>query len=589
MKRRVTTGGKASKARRRKALNSKLRNAPVVARHSRSSDAGLREQLDQFKRELNEAREQQSATSEVLRVISSSPGELAPVFQAMLENATRICEATFGILYSYEAEKFRADAMVEVPPTFAEWLVQEPRYWDPSTGLGRLVQTKRAVHIPDVQTEHLYLEGHPQRIAFVKMTGVHTFVAVPMLKEDELIGSICIFRQEVRPFTDKQIELVTNFAAQAVIAIENARLLNELRQRTDDLTESLEQQTATSEVLGVIAASSGELDPVFQAMLRNAMQLCDANFASLFRFENNSPRLMSSLNVPSAVTDFLRSGPYRLTGHNAFRRMIASRQPLHIVDYRDDEAYLTHDPVAVAGVELGGIRTLLLVPMLKNGEIAGAFGIFRQEVRPFTDKQIELVQNFAAQAVIAIENARLLNELRQRTDDLSESLEQQTATSEVLKVISSSPGELEPVFEAMLENATRICEAKFGVLYRFKDGAFHPTSLVNVPAIYAQFIEKRGSFRPAAGNALDRLMRTKTVVHSADEFERKNPHGFGKDRRRTFAGHGADAQRWGTSRSNYDLSPRGPAVRRQANCAAGELRGPGHHRHREHAIAERAT
>ena len=281
-----------------------------------------------------------------------------------------------------------------------------------------------------------------------------------MLKDGKLTGAIIIYRQEPGTFSDKQIALVENFAAQAVIAIENTRLLNELRQ-------SLEQQTATADVLRVISSSPGELDPVFNAMLENATRICGANFGGMFRFENGDLRIVAKIGLPQKFFEALQSQAHRPGPLNAVSRLIRTQRTVHIADYSADEAYLSRDPMTTIGVELGGIRTLLNVPMVKDGELVGFIGIFRQEVRPFTDKQIALVQNFAAQAVIAIENTRLLNELRQRTTDLGEALEQQTATSEVLRVISSSPGELEPVFEAMLENAVRICDATFGNIYRW--------------------------------------------------------------------------------------------------------------------------
>ena len=277
----------------------------------------------------------------------------------------------------------------------------------------------------------------------------------------------------MRPFTDKQIELVQNFAAQAVIAIENTRLLNELRQRTDDLTESLEQQTATSEVLKVISSSPGELEPVFEAMLENATRICEAKFGMLFIAMDGEllpARRQRYGTAASACRVAAEARPFRPDRGTHAGIVPHIRRRGHRIVRDDGQA----DPIAWPAGKLGGARTVLAVPMLKDDELVGAIIIYRQEVRPFTDKQIELVQNFAAQAVIAIENTRLLNELRQRTDDLTESLEQQTATSEVLKVISSSPGELEPVFDAMLENATRICEAKLSATVLADDGDVIP-------------------------------------------------------------------------------------------------------------------
>ena len=293
-----------------------------------------------------------------------------------------------------------------------------------------------------------------------RLGGARSTVCVPMVKDDALVGTIFIYRTEVRPFTDKQIDLVKNFAAQAIIAIENARLFKELRRRTDDLSESLEQQTATSEVLEVISASPGELQPVFEKMLENATRVCGAHFGVMSLWDGVSFNFAAGYDVPPAFAAARKSTPIRPIG--ALAEVIRTRRFVQIDDVRSSPGYLARLPHVVDMAELAGARTLVIVPMLKENELTGIITLYRQEVKPFTGKQIDLVENFTKQAVIAIENARLLNELRQRTDDLSESLQQQTATSEVLQVISSSPGELAPVFEKMLENATRICGAKFG-------------------------------------------------------------------------------------------------------------------------------
>src|SRR6516165_3358750 len=454
-------------------------------------------------RELSEALEQQTATSEVLQVISSSPGELEPVFHAMLSNAVRICEAKFGSLLLYDNRGFRVVALHGAPPAYVKLRQREPFIRPhPEHPLGRIANTKQLVHVPDSAT----LPEHA-RARLVDIAGARTIVTVPMLKEDKLLGAIAIYRQEARPFTEKQIELVSNFAKQAVIAIENTRLLNELRQRTDDLSASLERQTATSEVLQVISSSPGELQPVFQAMLANAVRICEAQFGVMFGFADGVFRALSSLGAPPPP---LTQQPHVVSEHphNPLTRLAENKAVVHIPDLTVDQAYLERNPRIVALVESGGARNLLLVPMLKDDELVGAIAIYRQEVRPFTEKQIELVENFARQAVIAIENVRLLNELR-------ESLQQQTATADVLKVISSSPGELEPVFQSMLENAVRICEAKFGTLYLLEGDAFRAAALHNAPPAFAEFWH-RGPHRPGPGTVLSRVLRTKQVVHISD-------------------------------------------------------------------------
>jgi GAF domain-containing protein len=327
-----------------------------------------------------------------------------------------------------------------------------------------------------------------------RLGGARSFICVPMIKDDALIGVIAIYRRELLPFTDKQIELVKNFAAQAVIAIENARLLNELKR-------SLEQQIATADVLRVISSSPGELQPVFEAMLQNAVRICDAQFGNLGLLEGDGFRFVAQHGAPRKYRDARQREPF-IRGTTTLDLLIKTKQVVHVADIAAEEPQS-----AIA--TLAGARTLILVPMLKDNELVGLIGIYRQEVQPFTEKQIELLQNFAAQAVIAIENTRLLNELRQ-------SLEQQTATSEVLSVISSSAGELQPVFDTMLENALRICEAKFGLLFRFDGTRFHPAAGVGTPPEYAEFIKQRGMFTPVPGSRLDDVMRTKQVSHSVD-------------------------------------------------------------------------
>ncbi len=346
----------------------------------------------------------------------------------MLENATRICEAKFGALYLSEDDGFRATAMHNAPPAYLEaraGVLHPP----PSTSLWRAANTKQAVQIADVRSERGYVERDAFVVSAVALGGYRSVLSVPMLHEDELVGVITIFRQEVRPFTDEHISLVQNFAAQAVIAIENARLLNELRQRTNDLTEALEQQTATSEVLQVISSSPGELEPVFAAMLGSATGICEAKFGNLFLREGETFRAVAWHGEPEYVENWRREPLTIKTDvpDIPLARVVETKQRVHVADLRQDVAYKAGFGPLVTLVDRGGARTLLIVPMLKEDTLIGAIALYRQEVRPFTGKQIALVENFAAQAVIAIENTRLLGELRERTEDvvkLNQQLEQ---------------------------------------------------------------------------------------------------------------------------------------------------------------------
>jgi two-component system, NtrC family, sensor kinase len=524
-----------SRTRSRKSRSNRTKAKPRVASSGASQAALIRKlkahagdlekELEARTHELAEARRQQAATSEVLRVISGSPGELQPVFEAMLANATRVCGAKFGTLYLYDGDAFHATAFHNAPPEYVASRTRTPLHPPPDSTLGRAARTRQIAHVVDSTKRQVYRQRDPFVVAGIELGGYRTIMSVPMLKEDKLVGVISIYRQEVRPFSEKQIEVVQNFASQAVIAIENTRLLKELRRRTDDLSEALEQQTAASEVLRVISSSPGELEPVFQAVLASATRTCEAKFGFLYRIEGDSARIISKLGIPPALAEYLKRGPHRPSLNRpgpltAIGRVVQSRQTLHIADYRVDPSYLDRDPMTVASIELGGIRTLLVVPMIKNDALVGAIVIFRQEVRPFTEKQIELVKNFANQAVIAIENARLLNELRQRTNDLTESLQQQTATADVLKVISSSPGKLEPVFDAMLENAVRICEAKFGMLYLYdgdEGGGFRVVAAYNVPPALEE-ARRRGPIRPPQGKGapLGDVIRTRQTAQVAD-------------------------------------------------------------------------
>ena len=466
-------------------------------------NARLLKELHQRTDDLSEALEQQTATSEVLQVISTSSGELEPVFETILANAVRICEATFGNMYLRDGEVFRIAAAHNTPPPLLEHRRRVPLQL-PTSAFGRMVRTKEVVHVADLLADPRYAEREPEIVTGVELGGIRTLLIVPMLKEKDLIGALTIYRQEVRPFNDKQIDLVKNFASQAVIAIENTRLLNELR-------ELLRQQTATSEVLQVISSSPGELEPVFNAMLENAARICEASYGALWLRDGDGFRYAALHgDLPQVWIDSLRDGTVtRVRPDTPLARVAQTRKPVQVPDMGMDPSYRAGDPLPVSGVDIGGIRTLAAVPMVKDDMLVGIIAIYRKKVRPFTDKQIELVTNFASQAVIAIENTRLLNELRQRTDDLSESLEQQTATSEVLKVISSSPGELPPVFETMLTNMCRICDAQFSGLLLREGGAFQRVALHGAPPAYADLWNRERVIYRGVGTIPDQTVKTK--------------------------------------------------------------------------------
>jgi two-component system, NtrC family, sensor kinase len=469
----VILARKGAKSQRRvSGLRSKTTKARTHLDRLRAGNADL-------KKKLAEALEQQTATSEILQIVSSSPGELGPVFRSVLENATRICEAKFGVMFYYQDGALRPAAELNVPTAYSEFMRQRgPHQLAAGSTFEHVFRTKQPICLADAAAEGQFFSNNA-----AKFGGARSYMAVPMLRKGEPIGAIAIYRQEVRPFNEKQVELVSSFAKQAVIAIENTRLLNELRQRTDDLSESLEQQTATAEVLRVISRSPGELEPVFQTMLANAMRICEAKFGHLVLYDGEGFHGAYLHDVPQAYRELWDRGPVRPGPKTGLRRVLDTKQVVHIADLAAEPAYVERDPLRVATVEIAGGRTFLGVPMLKENQLLGAIIIYRQDVRPFTDKQIKLVQNFAAQAVIAIENTRLLNELRA-------SLQQQTATSEVLRVISSSPGDLLPVFEAILENATRICGAKFGNLFLREGNAYRAVAIHGPPTGYVEWYQR---------------------------------------------------------------------------------------------------
>ena len=502
MRRRSTAGRKPVNARRRKAAVPKRGTAPKASPRRSPSAAGTESEVVRLKRELHEAQEQRAATAEVLRLISSSPGDLKSVFAAILENVSQICTAKFATLWLAEGDALRAVALHDAPASYAAARRDALIRPGPKTLIGRVAGTKRVVHIADITAGEGYRERDPLAVTNVEEHGIRTMLGVPMLKEGEFVGVIIIYRQEVRPFSDQQIALVQNFAAQAVIAIENTRLLNELRQRTDDLTEALKQQTATSEVLRAISTSPGALEPVFEAILENATRICGAQFANMALVDGDGMRIAAIHGAQGEFAEFRRRDS-KVSPNGPLFQLYRNKAMVYVADLTAEERY-ARSPV----VNLAGARTFIGVPMFKEKELVGAIAVYRKEVQPFTEKQIELLKNFAAQAVIAIENTRLLNELRQ-------SLEQQTATADVLRVISSSPGDLEPVFQSMLANAVRICEATAGNIYRWDGQELRLMTAHNTPAAFVELL-KRTPQRATTDNVVGRMLATKSLIHTAD-------------------------------------------------------------------------
>ena len=462
----------------------------------------LFEEVQARTRELTEALEHQTATSEVLQVVSSSVGVLAPVYEKILSNAVRHCDAKFGNLFLFHEDVAEVVATLGVPPEMIAYLRSGIR----PESARRLMTAKQTVHISDLRKSRGFLERDPLAVAAVELADSKTVLLVPMLKENDLIGAFVIYRQEVRPFTDKQVELVSNFAKQAVIAVENTRLLTELR-------ESLQQQTATGEVLNVISRSPSQLQPVLDAIVATAAKLCEAEFAMIYTLEDGRLRLVAANNVEAEYCKWLAQNPPATNRSSISGRAIAERTTIHIPDVLDDPEYKLE---RAESLTRGGQRSTLGVPLLREGVAIGVIALHRTEARPFTDKQIELVNTFADQAVIAIENTRLFEEVQARTGELSEALEYQTATSSVLQVVSSSPGELEPVFQAMLSNAVRICGAKFGAMYLCEDDAFRYVAMHNAPPEWLELRQREPVVRPSPETAMARAILTKQPIQISD-------------------------------------------------------------------------
>jgi GAF domain-containing protein len=453
---------------RRRMTRRKRSKTPAAARRRASSPADLQEQLDQRTRDLNEALEHQAATSEVLSIIRRSPADAQPVFDAIVKSAARLCGALMGIVYLYDGNRLHMVASHNIAPEARSRIYDgQPERWYLG---GRAIVDRTIVHVPDVLADPDY----SRKLALAG--GFRAGLSIPLLANGKPVGAISVGKVEPVPFSDRQVQLLNTFADQAVIAIENVRLFEAERQRTRDLSEALEQQTATSEVLKVISSSPGDLQAVFETMLEKATELCEASYGTLWLREGDAFRTAALHGaLPQAWIERWRSGTlYRPGPDVTLSQAVASRKPVQTADLRENSSYLRGEPLPVSAVEVAGIRTLV-VPMLKENEPIGGIAIYRKEVRPFTDKQIAVVTNFAAQAVIAIENARLLSELR-------ESLQQQTATADVLKVISRSTFDLQAVLDTLVESVTQLCDAEGAHIFRFGGEVYHWPLHTDFPA-----------------------------------------------------------------------------------------------------------
>ena len=474
-------------------------------------NARLVEEVQARTNALTKSLEQQTASAEILRVISQSTTEIQPVFDTIARNAARLCDAQFSNVFRYDGELLHLVAYHNFAPEILE-VMQRLYPMRPSREQmsGRAILANAVVQVEDTLADPDYR----RQVALVGRW--RSILAVPMVREGKPVGVININRMQPGTFTRRQIELLQTFADQALIAIENARLFEQVQARTREVTKSLEQQTATSKILSAISGSPGQLDPVFDTLLASARELCEAEFGHLLLFNGTTWSPAALHNLPQAYADFWNSAPVIAPPKSLLRRILDTRQWYQIVDTQQGPAYKARHPLAIATVELGGARTLFGVPLLKEGRVIGAIVLYRKEVRPFQPKQIALLSSFADQAVIAIENARLFEEVQARTKDLEASLDRQTATGDVLAVISRSPSQTQPVFDVIVATAARLCRAEHAVIFKREgDGHYHVAAANNAEAEWLRFVTDN-PIPPGRGSLVGRTVIDGKVVHIPD-------------------------------------------------------------------------